>query len=74
MTNSSARVNGRPAKSVMLTGPSPLKDQNNRAQRERDWLVATQRQDGSVHYFVFIAPDQDFASDSGFGGDDSDLV
>ncbi|MCU1311294.1 MAG: hypothetical protein JWO20_2419 [Candidatus Angelobacter sp.] len=55
-------VNGRPAKSVMLMGPSPLKDQNNRAERERDWLVATQRQDGSVHYFVFIAPDQDFAS------------
>jgi Zn-dependent protease with chaperone function len=55
-------VNGRPGKSVMLMGPSPLKDQNNRAEKERDWLVATLRQDGSVHYFVFIAPDQDFAS------------
>jgi Zn-dependent protease with chaperone function len=55
-------VNGRPAKSIMLLGPSPLKDQNNRSERERDWLVATQRQDGTVHYFVFIAPDQDFAS------------
>ena len=54
-------VNGRNGKSVMLMGPSPLKDQSNKAERERDWLVATQRQDGSVIYFVFIAPDQDFA-------------
>jgi Zn-dependent protease with chaperone function len=54
-------VNGRQGKSVMLVGPSPLKDQSNKPERERDWLVATQRQDGSVIYFVFIAPDQDFA-------------
>jgi hypothetical protein len=54
------RVNGRAGKSIMLVGPSPLRNQNNQAERERDWLVATQKQDGSVIYFVFSAPDQDF--------------
>lgn len=54
-------VNGRNAKSVMMLGPSPLKTSNNQPERERDWLVVTQRPDGSVVYLVFIAPDQDFA-------------
>jgi len=34
-------VNGRAAKSVMMLGPSPLKDSKNQPERERDWLVVT---------------------------------
>lgn len=54
------KVNGAPAKSVIMTGPSPLNGSNNRPEQERDWLVAMQRQDGVLIYFVFIAPQQDF--------------
>lgn len=53
-------LNGAAAKSVMLVGTSPLMDQNNRAERERDWLVVTRDRSGDVIYFVFIAPEADF--------------
>ena len=33
----------------------------NQFLHERDWLVTTQRADGSVMYLVFIAPENDFA-------------
>lgn len=56
------RVNRVPGKSVEMTGPSSLQDQNGRAARERDWLVAVQRSDGSLLYLVFIAPEQEFHS------------
>ncbi len=54
------RLNAGPAKSVIMVGPSPIVGSNNRPEQERDWLVAMQRQDGLVIYFVFIAPQQDF--------------
>lgn len=53
-------INGANAKSLIMSGPSPLVDSNNRALRERDWLVATLRQDGTLLYMVFIAPQNDF--------------
>ena len=53
-------VNGANAKSIMMMGTSPLTDQQGRAARERDWLVTVQRNDGSILYMVFIAPDQEF--------------
>jgi Zn-dependent protease with chaperone function len=53
-------VNGTPAKSVILVGPSPIMGNNNRPVQERDWLVALQRDEGTLVYFVFIAPQQDF--------------
>jgi beta-barrel assembly-enhancing protease len=53
-------VGGAPAKSVMLMSSSPLQDQQGRAARERDWLVTVQRNDGTILYMVFIAPDQEF--------------
>ncbi len=56
----SIRVNGVPARSQEMLGASPLK-QGNQAVPERDWLVATQRADGSVIYLVFIAPETDFS-------------
>jgi len=56
------RVNGVAGKSVDLIGKSPLQDQAGRTLEERDWLVTVERRDGSLLYFVFIAPDKDFGS------------
>jgi hypothetical protein len=46
------RVAGR---SVDLIGQSPVA-----GQRERDWLVALDRGDGTLLYAVFVAPERDF--------------
>lgn len=54
------RVNGVSGRSADLIGNSPLRDNNQRAQKERDWLVAIGRQDGTVLYLVFIAPQNQF--------------
>jgi beta-barrel assembly-enhancing protease len=54
------RVNGVGGKSIDLIGSSPIK-KDGKAVSERDWLVALPRQDGSLLYLVFIAPDQDFS-------------
>ena len=56
------RINGIAGKSVDLVGTSPLQDQSGRPGRERDWLVAVKRRDGSLVYLVSIAPDKDFES------------
>jgi hypothetical protein len=48
-------LNGKPAKSVVFQGSSPLQ-----GEQERDWLVTQQRQDGSLMYLVFVAPEKDF--------------
>jgi hypothetical protein len=56
------RINGVAGKSVDLVGSSPLPDQSGRPGRERDWLVAVKRRDGSLLYLVSIAPDKDFES------------
>src|SRR5436190_20212694 len=57
----SVRVAGLPGKTVTLMGRSPLQ-QNGQALQERDTLVAVQRQDGTLLYLVFVAPDQDYRS------------
>jgi beta-barrel assembly-enhancing protease len=49
------KLNGRQARSVVLTGPSPLANET-----ERDWLVTIARDDGALIYAIFIAPDRDF--------------
>ena len=54
------RVNGVSGRSVDLIGSSPMRDSGGRPQRERDWLVSIQRQDGTVLYLVFIAPETQF--------------
>jgi Zn-dependent protease with chaperone function len=54
------RVNGVAGRSTDLIGSSPIRDSNGRAQRERDWLVTVQRQDGTLLYLVFIAPQNGF--------------
>jgi beta-barrel assembly-enhancing protease len=56
------RVNGIAGKSVDLIGTSPVEDPNERRAQERDWLVAIRRNDGTLLYLVFVAPDKDFSS------------
>ena len=58
---SRVRVNGVEGRSVDLLGNSPLQE-NGRSARERDWLVALPRQDGTLLYCVFVAPDRDFSA------------
>ena len=58
----SIRVNGVAGRSVDLIGTSPIQDQQGRATKERDWLVAFKRNDGTLLYLIFIAPDKDFGS------------
>ncbi len=53
-------VNGIRGRSVDLTSTSPIQGSNGQAQRERDWLVTVPRNDGSVVFLVFIAPQNDF--------------
>jgi hypothetical protein len=48
-------LNGRKARSTVFLGPSPIQ-----GEQERDWLVTIQRDDGTLLYAIFIAPDKDF--------------
>ena len=54
------RVNGLAGKSIDLIGRSPEQGQSGQTIRERDWLVAMKRNDGSLLYVVFVAPEKDF--------------
>jgi hypothetical protein len=56
------RVNGAAGKSVDLVGSSPIKDDLGKAIAERDWVVTTQRKDGTVLYLIFISPDKNFGA------------
>jgi hypothetical protein len=56
------RVNGVSGKSIDLIGSSPIQDSQGKAAKERDWLVTFKRNDGTLLYLVFIAPDKDFSS------------
>jgi beta-barrel assembly-enhancing protease len=52
-----AGVRGR---SVIMQSTSPFVDAKGQPQKERDWLVTIPRQDGSVFYLVFVAPESEF--------------
>jgi Zn-dependent protease with chaperone function len=54
------RVNGMAGKSVDLVGRSPETGDSGKSKSERDWLVAIQRQDGSLLYTIFASPESDF--------------
>ncbi len=54
------RVNGLAGKSIDLIGRSPEQNQSGQTTRERDWLVTMKRNDGSLLYVVFVAPEKDF--------------
>ncbi len=54
------RVNGVPGKSIDLLNVSPIRPPQGGTQRERDWLVALERKDGSLLYLVFVSTERDF--------------
>jgi hypothetical protein len=45
---------------VDFTSNSPIQGSNGQPERERDWLVTLPRNDGSVVFLVFIAPQNAF--------------
>lgn len=49
-------VAGSEGRSVMMESTSPFPDAKGQPQKERDWLVTVPRGDGSMLYFVFVAP------------------
>jgi len=54
------RVNGVSGRSADMIGTSPMRETSGRPEKERDWLVTVQRQDGTLLYVVFIAPQSQF--------------
>ncbi len=56
----SITVAGVRGRSVIMQSTSPFVDAKGQSQKERDWLVTIPRQDGSVYYFVFVAPESEF--------------
>ena len=54
-------VSGIRGRSVNLESTSPFSTDSGQPQKERDWLVTLPQQDGSVMYFVFVAPKSEFA-------------
>jgi Zn-dependent protease with chaperone function len=53
-------VSGIRGRSVLLESTSPFPNANGQSQRERDWLVTLPQRDGTVMYFVFVAPKSEF--------------
>ena len=58
--SASISVAGVRGRSVIMQSTSPFVDANGRSQKERDWLVTILRQDGSVFYLLFVAPEAEF--------------
>ncbi len=54
-------VAGVEGRSTFLRSSSPFPNANGQAQPERDWVVTVPRQDGSVIYMIFVAPESDFS-------------
>jgi beta-barrel assembly-enhancing protease len=53
-------VAGIRGRSLVMQSTSPFVDAKGQSQKERDWLVTVPRPDGSVVYFVFVAPESEF--------------
>lgn len=53
-------VAGVQGRSVTMQSTSPFPDANGQAQKERDWLVTVPQSDGTMVYFVFVAPEAQF--------------
>jgi Zn-dependent protease with chaperone function len=53
-------VAGSEGRSIMMESTSPFPDAKGQPQKERDWLVTVPRGDGSMLYFVFVAPASQF--------------
>ncbi len=52
-------MNGQPAKSVNLTGDSPIQGPGGHPLLERDRLITFLRNDGTLFYVIFVSPDRD---------------
>jgi Zn-dependent protease with chaperone function len=53
-------VAGSQGRSIIMESTSPFPDAKGQPQKERDWLVTVPRGDGSMLYFVFVAPRSQF--------------
>ena len=53
-------VGGNEGRSTVLRSSSPLPDAGGQTQPERDWLVTVPRQDGSMIFLIFVAPQAEF--------------
>ena len=53
-------VGGSEGRSTVLRSSSPLPDAGGQTQPERDWLVTVPRQDGSMIFLIFVAPQAEF--------------
>ena len=53
-------VGGIEGRATVLQSPSPFPDANGQPQKEKDWLVTVQRNDGAVIFIIFLAPEPDF--------------
>jgi len=53
-------VGGHEGRSIVLRSSSPLPDAGGQTQPERDWLVTVPRQDGSMIFMIFVAPQAEF--------------
>ena len=54
-------VAGIEGRSTYLHSPSSFPDANGQPQKERDWLITVQRNDGALIFMIFLAPESDFA-------------
>ena len=54
-------VNGVQGRSLMMQSVSPFPSANGQQQLERDWLVVLQRSPDVMMFFVFVAPQSEFA-------------
>ena len=54
-------VGGIEGRATVLRSPSPFPDANGQAQAERDLLITVPRQDGSLIFMIFVAPESDFS-------------
>jgi beta-barrel assembly-enhancing protease len=56
----SIAIAGIEGRSVALQSISPFASANGQQQDERDWLVTVPQRDGSIIYFIFVAPQAEF--------------
>ena len=54
------KVGGIDGRSTFLQSPSPFAGDEGESLKERDWLVTVPRNDGSVIFMIFVAPQRDF--------------
>ena len=53
-------IAGIQGRSVALQSTSPFAASNGQQQVENDWLVTVPQRDGSIIYFIFVAPQHEF--------------